>query len=98
MLNEIDIHMLEHYVNKKDVIGYTNLRTILSTTVAHMTIASEPTPKNPKKEARLAELNEFQDDTEEHNLKMQDLQLIQSEFQSALATFIAASGKLEVEP
>ena len=48
--------------------------------------------------ARLAELNEFQDDTEEHNLKMQDLQLIQSEFQSALATFIAASGKLEVEP
>jgi len=40
--------------------------------------------------ARLAELNEFQDDTEEHNLKMADLQLLQREYEGALATFIAS--------
>ena len=45
--------------------------------------------------ARLAELNEFQDDTEEHNLKMADLQLLQQEYASALTTFIASSGKRE---
>ena len=40
--------------------------------------------------ARLSELNEFQDDTEEHNLKMADLQLLQREYEGALATFIAS--------
>jgi len=47
--------------------------------------------------ARLSELNEYQDDTEEHNLKMQDLQLLQAEYQTALTTFIGASGKREAE-
>jgi hypothetical protein len=40
--------------------------------------------------SRLSELNEFQDDTEEHNLKMADLQLLQREYEGALATFIAS--------
>jgi hypothetical protein len=40
--------------------------------------------------ARLSELNEFQDDTEEHNLKMADLQLLQREYEGALATFVAS--------
>ena len=40
--------------------------------------------------ARLSELNDFQDDTEEHNLKMADLQLLQREYEGALATFIAS--------
>lgn len=40
--------------------------------------------------ARLSELNEYQDDTEEHNLKMADLQLLQREYEGALATFIAS--------
>jgi len=43
--------------------------------------------------ARLAELNEYQDDTEEHNLKMADLQLLQREYEGALGTFIAAYSK-----
>ena len=43
--------------------------------------------------ARLSELNEFQDDTEEHNLKMADLQLLQREYEGALATFIASYSK-----
>jgi len=43
--------------------------------------------------ARLAELNEYQDDNEEHGLKLQDLQLLQAEYQTALATFIGSSGK-----
>ena len=47
--------------------------------------------------ARLSELNEYQDDTEEHNLKLQDLQLLQAEYQMALATFIGSSGKKEAE-
>lgn len=42
---------------------------------------------------RLAELNEYQDDNEEHGLKLQDLQLLQAEYQTALATFISSSGK-----
>lgn len=41
--------------------------------------------------ARLAELNEFQDDSEEHGLKMQDLQLLQQEYAQALSTFLAGS-------
>lgn len=45
--------------------------------------------------ARISELNEFQDDTEEHNLKMADLQLLQGEYQGALGTFIASYGKRE---
>lgn len=41
--------------------------------------------------ARLAELNEYQDDSEEHGLKMQDLQLLQQEYAQALSTFLAGS-------
>tara|TARA_R100000781_G_C4050992_1_gene117543 strand:+ start:124 stop:753 length:630 start_codon:yes stop_codon:yes gene_type:complete len=41
--------------------------------------------------ARLAELNEFQDDSEEHQLKVQDLQLLQQEYTQALSTFLAGS-------
>jgi len=43
--------------------------------------------------ARMSELNEFQDDTEEHNLKMADLQILQREYEGALGTFIAAYSK-----
>ena len=43
--------------------------------------------------SRLSELNEYQDDSEEHGLKLQDLQLLQAEYQAALATFISSSGK-----
>ena len=39
--------------------------------------------------ARLSELNEYQDDTEEHNLKLADLQVLQREYEGALAVFIA---------
>ena len=45
--------------------------------------------------ARLSELNEFQDDTEEHNLKMADLQLLQREYEGALGTFLAGYSKPE---
>ena len=46
--------------------------------------------------ARLAELNEFQDDSEEHQLKVQDLQLLQQEYTQALSTFLAGSRAREV--
>lgn len=39
--------------------------------------------------ARLSELNEYQDDTEEHNLKLADLQVLQREYEGALGVFIA---------
>ena len=45
--------------------------------------------------ARLSELNEFQDDTEEHNLKMADLQLLQREYEGALGTFLAGFSRPE---
>lgn len=45
--------------------------------------------------ARLTELNEFQDDTEEHNLKMADLQLLQREYEGALGTFLAGYSRPE---
>jgi hypothetical protein len=45
--------------------------------------------------ARLSELNEFQDDTEEHNLKMADLQLLQREYEGALGTFLAGYSRPE---
>ena len=58
MLNEIDIHMLERYIEKNDVTGYTNLRRILTTTVAQM-VNTPKTKTNPHKEARLAVLSEL---------------------------------------
>ncbi len=38
--------------------------------------------------ARLNELNDYQDDPEEHAMKMQDLQLLQQEYNQAIAVFI----------
>jgi hypothetical protein len=45
--------------------------------------------------ARLSELNEFQDDSEEHGLKMQDLQLLQQEYAGALSTFLSGTQRRE---
>ena len=46
--------------------------------------------------ARLSELNEFQDDSEEHGLKMQDLQILQQEYAGALATFLSSQENREM--
>ena len=47
--------------------------------------------------ARLAELNEFQDDSEEHGLKSKDLQLLQQEYVTALSTFIQSTQRRDME-
>jgi len=47
--------------------------------------------------ARLAELNEFQDDSEEHGLKSKDLQLLQQEYATALSTFIQSTQRRDME-
>tara|TARA_R100000278_G_scaffold36190_2_gene32584 strand:- start:1014 stop:1637 length:624 start_codon:yes stop_codon:yes gene_type:complete len=38
--------------------------------------------------ARINELNDFQDDSEEHTMKMQDLQLLQQEYAQAVSIFV----------
>ena len=47
--------------------------------------------------ARLAELNDFQDDSEEHGLKSKDLQLLQQEYGTALSTFIQSTQRRDME-
>lgn len=45
--------------------------------------------------ARLAELNEFQDDAEEHTMKVQDLQLLQGEYSQAVSVFVGNISRQE---
>ena len=45
--------------------------------------------------ARLAELNDFQDDTEEHAMKVQDLQLLQGEYGQAVTVFVGNISRQE---